>query len=118
MDDYKRLNHSVWECKYHVVFIPKYRRKLLYGGLRRELGKVLRTLARQKGCEVEEDNLLPDSRPHVDIDSTKAFGCTDRWVHQREERNPRSACPFRSGAQFRWPPLLGTRVLCIHGGSG
>ena len=60
MDDYKRLNHSVWECKYHVVFIPKYRRKVLYGGLRRELGKVLRTLARQKGCEVEEGHLLPD----------------------------------------------------------
>jgi putative transposase len=60
MDDYKRLSHSVWECKYHVVFIPKYRRKVLYGELRRELGKVLRTLARQKECEVEEGHLLPD----------------------------------------------------------
>ncbi len=60
MDDYKRLSHSVWECKYHVVFIPKYRRKVLYGQVRRELGKVLRTLARQKECEVEEGHLLPD----------------------------------------------------------
>ena len=37
MDDYRRLSHSVWECKYHVVFIPKYRRKILYGEMRREL---------------------------------------------------------------------------------
>ena len=60
MDDYKRLSHSVWECKYHVVFIPKYRRKVLFGQLRGELGKVIRTLARQKECEVEECHLLPD----------------------------------------------------------
>ena len=60
MDDYKRLSHSVWECKYHVVFIPKYRRKALYEGLRGELGKVFRTLARQKECEVEEGHLHSD----------------------------------------------------------
>ncbi len=60
MDDYKRLSHSVWECKYHVVFIPKYRRKVLFGELRQELGKVFRVLARQKECEVEEGHLLPD----------------------------------------------------------
>ena len=60
MDDCKRLSHSVWECKYHVVFIPKYRRRALYGELRRELGKVFRMLARQKECEVEEGHLLPD----------------------------------------------------------
>jgi len=60
MDDYKSLSHSVWDCKYHVVFIPKYRRKVIYGELRRELGKVFRTLARQKECEVEEGHLMPD----------------------------------------------------------
>ena len=60
MDDYKRLSHSVWECKYHVVFIPKYRRKVLFGRLRQELGDVFRVLARQKECEVEEGHLLSD----------------------------------------------------------
>jgi len=60
MDDYKRLSHSVWECKYHVVFIPKYRRKVLYGKLRQELAKVFRVLAKQKECEVEEGHLRPD----------------------------------------------------------
>ena len=60
MDDYNRLSHSVWECKYHVVFIPKYRRKVLFGQLRNEIGKVIRKLARQKGCEVEEGHLQRD----------------------------------------------------------
>jgi putative transposase len=60
MDDIRSLNHSVWECKYHVVFIPKYRRKRIYGRLRRELGEVFRRLARQKECEIEEGHLMPD----------------------------------------------------------
>ena len=60
MLDKGNLNHSRWECKYHVVFIPKYRRKVLYGDLRRSLGEVFRTLAEQKECHVEEGHLMPD----------------------------------------------------------
>ena len=54
------LNHTKWECKYHVIFIPKYRRKALFGSLRPHLGKVFRELARQKECEIEEGHLLVD----------------------------------------------------------
>ena len=54
------LSHSKWECKYHVVWIPKYRRKKLFGELRKELGQVLRELARQKESEIIEGHLLPD----------------------------------------------------------
>jgi len=60
MDDVRSLNHSVWECKYHVVFIPKYRKKRIYGKLRKELVEVFRRLARQKECEIEEGHLMPD----------------------------------------------------------
>ncbi len=60
MDDYESLSHSVWDCKYHVVFIPKYRKKTLYGELRRRLGEVFRTLARQKESQVLEGHLMPD----------------------------------------------------------
>ncbi len=60
MDETQSLAHTKWECKYHIVWIPKYRRKVLYGQLRRHLGGVLRELARQKECEVEEGHLLPD----------------------------------------------------------
>src|ERR1700747_1311249 len=60
MDDYESLSHSKWECKYHVVFIPKCRRKTLYGELRQHLGEVFRRLAMQKECRVEEGHLMPD----------------------------------------------------------
>ena len=54
------LSHTKWECKYHIVFIPKNRRKTLYGELRRELGVVFRELARQRESEIEEGHLMPD----------------------------------------------------------
>ena len=60
MDDYESLSHTKWECKYHVVFIPKYRRKVLYGELRRYLGDVLRKLAQQKESRIEEGHLMRD----------------------------------------------------------
>ena len=54
------LAHSKWACKYHIVFIPKYRRKALFGELRRHLGEVFKELARQKECTIEEGHLRPD----------------------------------------------------------
>ena len=60
MDEYASLSHTAWECKYHVVFIPKCRRKTLYGQLRRELGEVFRQLAERKQSRIEEGHLMPD----------------------------------------------------------
>ena len=60
MQTYETLKHTTWDCKYHVVFIPKYRRKALYAQLRRDLGSVFRDLAEQKECKVEEGHLMPD----------------------------------------------------------
>ena len=64
MSDYRSLSHARWECKYHVVFIPKYRKKAIYGELRKSLGKVFRTLAEQRESRIEEGHLMPD---HVHI---------------------------------------------------
>lgn len=63
MNDYQSLRHSKWECKYHVVFIPKYRRKMVYGQLRRHLGEVFRELARQQESVIVEGHLQPDHVP-------------------------------------------------------
>ena len=60
MDEYASLSHTKWECKYHVVFIPKCRRKTLYRELRKHLGEVFRRLAEQKESRVEEGHLMPD----------------------------------------------------------
>src|SRR3954449_5168751 len=60
MDEFERLSHSKWTCKYHVVFIPKGRRKALYGTLRPHRGEVFRALAQQKESQIEEGHLLAD----------------------------------------------------------
>ena len=60
MGDYESLNHTTWTCKYHVVFIPKCRRKTLYAELRPHLGEVFRKLAAQKESRIEEGHLLAD----------------------------------------------------------
>ena len=60
MDDPSSIAHTKWECKYHVVFIPKYRRKALFGELRQHLGPVFCELARQKECKVQEGHLSVD----------------------------------------------------------
>jgi putative transposase len=49
-----KLAHTVWECKYHIVFVPKYRRKIIYGNLRKEIGIILRKLCEYKGIEIIE----------------------------------------------------------------
>ena len=56
----KSLAHSRWECKYHVVFIPKSRRKAIYGEVRQMLGEIFHDLARQKECRIIEGHLLAD----------------------------------------------------------
>jgi putative transposase len=60
MDNGESLSHTMWDCKYHVVFIPKCRRKTLYKELRRHLGEVFRRLAEQKESRIEEGHLRPD----------------------------------------------------------
>jgi putative transposase len=60
MDEYESLSHTKWECKYHVVFIPKYRKKSLYKGLRKYLPEVLRRLAQYKESRIEEGHIHPD----------------------------------------------------------
>ena len=63
-DLYQSLSHSKWDCKYHVVFVPKRRRKAMFGELRRQLGAIFHALAKQKECEIVEGHLMPD---HVHI---------------------------------------------------
>ena len=83
MNNVRSLRHTVWECKYHVVWVPKYRRKVLYGEIRRYLGEVIRDLAAQKECRVEEGHLRSDQCAHVDFDPAEALSSSDGRVHQK-----------------------------------
>ena len=64
MSEYQSLSHSKWDCNYHLIFIPKRRRKAIYGSLRKRLGPIFHDLAGQKQCRIIEGHLMPD---HVHI---------------------------------------------------
>ena len=60
MDDINSLSHTTWRCKYHVVFAPKFRRQIIYGKLKQDIGKILRDLCARKDVEIIEANACPD----------------------------------------------------------
>src|SRR5215469_7304048 len=115
MDDYESLSHTKWDCKYHVVFIPKYRRKALYGELKPYLGEVFRKLALQKESRIEQDHLMPD-HIHMMISIPPKYRRSTRsgntGVHQEpgaRGQAPRSTRPMALIAAFRRPNTLGPR---------
>lgn len=105
MSDYNKLNHTTWDCKYHVVFIPKYRRKLLFGQVRRQLGGVFHDLASRKECRIEEGHVMPDHvhmllsiPPKYSVSQVVGFmkGKSAIWVAQNIDRKARNF----TGAHF------------------
>jgi len=60
MRDWQSLSHVKWECKYHVVWVPKYRHKVLYGKVRKRVGEIIRELCRQRDLEIIEGHAMPD----------------------------------------------------------
>ena len=110
MDQLESLSHSVWECKYHVAFIPKCRRRVLYEGLRQHLGEVLRRLAEQKESRVLEGHLMP-------VDSAQVCGVGSGGIHEGQECDPPGADLRRAQAEFCWPAFLGARLFCVDRGA-
>ena len=114
MREWESQAHVRWDCKYHVVFVPKYRRTALYGNLRRDVGRILRDPCRQRGVELIEGHAMPD---HVHLCLARRAE-VQRGEHGRvpqgQERRPH---PPRAAARAAdvWPALLGRRVLREHG---
>ena len=118
MDEYESLSHSKWECKYHVVFIPKCRRKTLYKELRQHLGEVFRRLAEQKQCRIEEGHLMPD-HVHMMISIPPKYAVSEVvGFHQRQECDPPCAGVRRAQAEFCGSALLGAGIHGDHGRAG
>jgi putative transposase len=97
--DHNHLNHATWECKYHVVFTPKYRKKVLFGHLRQHLGTVFHELARRKECQIEEGHLRPDHvhmlisvPPKYSVAEVIGYlkGKSSIWIAQNVERKARN----------------------------
>ena len=92
MNDNKSLSHTTWNCKYHIVFAPKYRRKIFYGEMRAEIGKILRELCGWKGVEIIEAEVCPDHvhmlvtiPPKMSVSSFMGFlkGKSSLIIHER-----------------------------------
>lgn len=70
-ESYKSMSHSRWNCKYHLVFIPKKRKKQLFGKIRRQIAEIFHDLARQKECRIVEGHMLPDHDTAGEVNSVK-----------------------------------------------
>ena len=110
--EFNHLNHATWECKYHVVFTPKYRKKLLFGKIKRHLGQVFHDLARRKECRIEEGHLMPD-HVHMLISIPPKYSVAQNHrIHEREEFDMDRAECRTQDAEFSGPQILGARILC------
>ena len=107
MPDSETLSHTKWDCKYHVVFIPKYRRKALYHELQRHLGEVFRALAEQKECRIEEGHVMAD---HVHM----LLSIPPKYSVAQVVGFIKGKAARRSGPIFRWCPVPRRRSIRIN----
>ena len=117
MHEWQSLSHVRWDCKYHVVIMPKFRRKVFDGKLRKQIGVILRELCRQRGVELLEGHCMAD-HIHMCLSSSAQIQCGEHdWFPEREEcrANPPRIAPRATHDGFAF---LGSRVLRKHCGAG
>jgi hypothetical protein len=107
MEEHQSLSYTVWDCKYHIVFIPKCRRKTLYLELRKHLGEVFRKLAAQKEAKIEEGHLMPDHVHMMISIPPKIFGVAGDGLDQGKERDPPGAGLRGKEAETSWAGTSG-----------
>ena len=118
MDGIESLNHTKWDCRYHVVFIPKNRRKVLYGQLRVHLGEVFRTLAQHKESRIEEGHVMRD-HVHMLIAIPPKYAVSQVVGYIKGKSAIHRARVYGASQEELYrAELLGARVLCVHGGAG
>jgi putative transposase len=117
MGEYENLSHSRWECKYHVVFIPKCRRRTLYEQLRQHLGEVFRRLAEQKESRIEEGHLMSD-HVHMMISIPPKYAVSQVFGYIEGKSAIHLARVYgEKKRSFVGSEFLGPRVFRIHGRS-
>ncbi len=112
---YESLSHCKWDCKYHVVFIPKGRKKVLYGKIRKFLGPVFHELARQRGSEIGEGHMVAD-HVHMLIKIPPKYAVAEviGYIKGKSAIAVATAV-WRAEAKFQWREVLGQRVCGIDG---
>ena len=117
MSEYNSLNHTKWECKYHIVFIPKCRRKVLYGKIRRDIGKFFHELAKHGESQILEGHLCPD-HVHMMIRIPPKYAVSQVVGYIKGKSAIRIARDFMGRYRgFKGVSLLGPRIFCIDRGN-
>ena len=115
MQTNESLKHTTWDCKYHVVFIPKCRRKVLYQGIRQELGAVFRSLAERWECQVEEGHLMPD-HVHMLLSEPPKYSVSNVMGFIKGKSAIHIARVYAGRAtEFCRPAFLGAGLLGVNG---
>ena len=117
MKEYQSLCHTKWDCKYHIVFIPKRRKKMIFGAIRKHLGEIFHELAKQKECQIVEGHLMPGSCAYLCQYSPEVFRIVCRWPYQRQKCDLDSKTICRENEELHWGEFLGKRLFCYHGWS-
>ena len=118
MTQQHQQNHATWECKYHVVFIPKYRKKTIFGVIKKRLGDAFHELARRRESKIEEGHLMPD-HVHMLISIPPKYSVAeDDRLHERKEFDLDRAERRAQGTQFHRTQVLGSRLLRLDGRAG
>jgi hypothetical protein len=116
MEHLQSLTHTKWECKYHIVWIPKYRKKKLYGQIRKFLGMLFKELASQTGVYDYRRAFTTGPCPHFNLDTSEICCFASSWVSQRQKRHSSSPSLFGAKKEFQWPEFLGSGLFCFNRG--
>jgi REP element-mobilizing transposase RayT len=117
MKEYQSLSHTRWDCKYHVVFIPKRRKKQIFGALRRQLGEIFRELAQHKESVVVEGHLMPD-HVHMCLSIPPKYAVSNVVGYIKGKSAITIAAVRRARTQLYGRSVLGQRLLRIDGRTG
>ena len=116
MKEYQSLSHSRWDCNYHVVFIPKRRKKTVFGVLRKHLGRIFRELARHKESEVVEGHLMPD-HVHMCLSIPPKYAVSNVVGYMKGKSAIAIARNFGGRMKnFTGEVFWARGVFCVHGG--
>ena len=112
MKDWKNQAHVKWGCKYHVVVLPKYRKKVLYGKVRRRIGEILRDLCQKKGVQLEEGKAMPDHiHMLLSVPPKYSFAMTMGYLKGKS-----AVCIYRELLKTKGTLFGRTGLLCKHSG--
>ena len=117
MKEYQSLSHTRWDCKYHVVFIPKRRKKRIFGVLRRQLGEIFHELARHKESKIVEGHLMGD-HVHVCLSIPPKYAVANVVGYIKGKSAIQIARTFGGRQRNFTGENLGTRLLRLHRGFG